>query len=160
MGYLGKMTDIIEGGLDGAGLKIAIVTARTNDFIVAKLLEGAMDCLTRHGVAAADIAIAKVPGAFEIPLAAKKMASGGKYGAVICLGAVIRGATGHYQHVSSEAAKGVAAAMMETGIPVAFGVLTVESLEQAIDRAGGKAGNKGWEAALAAIEMANLLRKL
>ena len=154
------MADIIEGELNGAGLKIGLVASRTNDFIVDKLLDGAIDFLARHGVADEDITVVKVPGAFEVPLAARKMASGGGYAAVICLGAVIRGATGHYQHVSSGVARGIASAAMETGVPVIFGVLTVDTLEQAIDRAGGKAGNKGWEAAQAAVEMANLLKKL
>ncbi|MDH5678176.1 MAG: 6,7-dimethyl-8-ribityllumazine synthase [Nitrospinota bacterium] len=154
------MTNIIEGGMDGSGIRVGIAVSRFNDFVSEKLLGGAMDCLLRHGVAASDIVVARVPGAFELPLALRKMAASGKHDAVICLGTVIRGATDHYHHVASEVTKGVAQVMMETGVPVAFGALTVDNLEQAIDRAGGKAGNKGWDAAMAAIEMANLLKKL
>ncbi|MDH5510501.1 MAG: 6,7-dimethyl-8-ribityllumazine synthase [Nitrospinota bacterium] len=154
------MTNIIEGGLEGSGIRIGVVVSRFNDFVTEKLLGGALDCLLRHGVTENDIVVAKVPGAFELPLALRKMAASGKYDAVICLGTVIRGATDHYQHVASEMTKGVAQVMMETGVPVTFGALTVDNLEQAIDRAGGKAGNKGWDAAMAAIEMANLLKKL
>lgn len=154
------MANIIEGGLNGAKLRVGIVSSRTNDFIGERLLGGALDCLERHGVAASDIEVAKVPGAFEIPLAALRMAASKKYDAVICLGAVIRGATGHYQLISAEVTKGVAQAMMQTGLPIALGVITVESLDQAIERAGGKAGNKGWDAAMAAVEMANLFKKM
>jgi len=154
------MTNIIEGGMDGSGIRVGVVVSRFNDFVTEKLLGGAMDCLIRHGVASDDIVVARVPGAFELPLALRKMAASGKHDAVICLGTVIRGATDHYHHVASEMTKGVAQVMMETSVPVAFGALTVDNLEQAIDRAGGKAGNKGWDAAMAAIEMANLLKKL
>ncbi|MBI5816786.1 MAG: 6,7-dimethyl-8-ribityllumazine synthase [Nitrospinae bacterium] len=154
------MANTIEGALDGAGAKVAIVVSRFNDFLTGKLLDGAVDCLTRHGVKDADITVGKVPGAFEIPLAVKKMAASGKYSAVIALGAVIRGATSHYQHISSEVTKGCAQVMLDTGVPVAFGVLTVETIEQGIERAGTKSGNKGFEAALTAIEMINLVKKL
>ncbi|MDH5638464.1 MAG: 6,7-dimethyl-8-ribityllumazine synthase [Nitrospinota bacterium] len=154
------MTNIIEGGMDGSGIRVGVVVSRFNDFVTEKLLGGALDCLLRHGVGQDDIVVAKVPGAFELPLALRKMAASGKYDAVICLGTVIRGATDHYHHVASEMTKGVAQVMMETGVPVTFGALTVDNLEQAIDRAGGKAGNKGWDSAMAAIEMANLLKKL
>jgi 6,7-dimethyl-8-ribityllumazine synthase len=150
---------IYEGHLVGTGLKIGIVAGRFNEFIVSKLVEGAADALKRHGVHEEDVELAWVPGAFEIPLIARKMAESGKYHAVITLGAVIRGSTPHFDYVCSECAKGVASASLSTGIPVIFGVLTTESIEQAIERAGTKAGNKGWEAAVAAIEMANLSRQ-
>jgi len=152
--------NVIEGTLEGAGASVGIVVSRFNDFLNARLLEGALDCLARHGVADGDIDVCRVPGAFEIPLAAKKMAASGKYGAVICLGSVIRGATSHYQHIAAEVTKGVAQAMMETGVPISFGVITVETIEQGIERAGTKSGNKGWDAALAAIEMINLNKRL
>jgi 6,7-dimethyl-8-ribityllumazine synthase len=142
------------------GLKFGIVAARFNDFITSKLLDGALDALQRHGVADNDIEIVKVPGAYEIPLAAKMLAQSKKYNAVICLGAVIRGATPHFEYVSSEVTKGVAAASLETGLPVIFGVLTTDSIEQAVERAGTKSGNKGWDAALSAIEMANVMKQL
>ncbi len=149
-----------EGMLVGTGLRIGLVATRWNDFIVGNLVSGAKDALVRHGVAGEDIGLALVPGAFEIPLVAKRLALSGKYDAVVCLGAVIRGATAHFEYVAGEVAKGIASVMLETGVPVTFGVLTTETLEQAIERAGTKAGNKGAEAALAALEMANLLRTL
>lgn len=149
-----------EGYLSGEGLRIGIVVGRFNEFITSKLLSGAEDALKRHGVNEEDVAIAWVPGAFEIPLAAKKMAQSGKYDAIITLGTVIRGATPHFDYVCSEVAKGVSRAGDHAGIPVIFGVLTTDSIEQAIERAGTKAGNKGWESAAGAIEMANLMKKL
>jgi 6,7-dimethyl-8-ribityllumazine synthase len=151
------MAHYLEGHLQGAGRKIAIVVARFNSFISEKLLEGAIDSLIRSGVADDDIVVARVPGAFEIPLMAQKMARSGKYHAVICLGTVIRGATPHFDYVAAEVAKGTAQVMLDTGIPVLFGVLTTETIEQAIERAGTKAGNKGSDAAVAALEMINLL---
>ncbi|OMI26816.1 6,7-dimethyl-8-ribityllumazine synthase [Bacillus haynesii] len=150
----------IEGHVIGTDLKIGIVVSRFNDFITSKLLSGAEDTLLRHGVKADDIDVAWVPGAFEIPLIAKKMAETKKYDAVITLGTVIKGATSHYDYVCNEAAKGIAASSMSTGVPVIFGVLTTDTIEQAVERAGTKAGNKGAEAAAAAIEMANLTRSL
>ncbi|MBM7715099.1 6,7-dimethyl-8-ribityllumazine synthase [Siminovitchia sp. FSL H7-0308] len=150
------MSKVFEGNLVGTGLKIGIVTGRFNEFITGKLLSGALDALKRHGVSEGDVSIAWVPGAFEIPLTAKKMAKTNDYDAIITLGTVIRGATPHFDYVSAEAAKGVANAAMESGTPVIFGVLTTDTIEQAIERAGTKAGNKGWEAAVSAIEMANL----
>ncbi|MDX5476514.1 MAG: 6,7-dimethyl-8-ribityllumazine synthase [Bacillaceae bacterium] len=154
------MSKIFEGNLVGTGLKVGIVVGRFNEFITSKLLGGAQDALKRHGVNESDVDIAWVPGAFEIPLVAKKLADSGKYDAIITLGTVIRGSTPHFDYVCNEAAKGVSAASMQSGIPVIFGVLTTETIEQAIERAGTKAGNKGWEAAAAAIEMANLLREI
>lgn len=149
-----------EGKLVAEGLKIGIIVGRFNEFIGGKLLSGALDGLKRHGVEECDIEIAWVPGAFEIPLTAKKMAKSKKYDAVICLGAVIRGATPHFDYVSSEVSKGVANVSLETETPVIFGVLTTDTIEQAIERAGTKAGNKGYDAAVTAIEMANLLKQL
>lgn len=154
------MGKTFEGSLIGAGLKFGIVISRFNDAIGKELLRGAQDALIRHGVAADDIDIAWTPGAFEIPLVAKRMAEGGRYNAVICLGVVIRGATAHFEYVAGQAASGIAAAALATGVPILFGVLTTENIEQAVERAGTKAGNKGAEAAMAAIEMANLLRAL
>lgn len=154
------MKKVIEGNLVGTGLKIGIVVGRFNEFITSKLLSGAEDALKRHGVNEEDVTVMWVPGAFEIPLAAKKLAEKGGFDAVITLGTVIRGATPHFDYVSSEVAKGVAATGMQTGIPIIFGVLTTDSIEQAIERAGTKAGNKGWEAAVGAIEMGNLYRQL
>ncbi|MBA3029136.1 MAG: 6,7-dimethyl-8-ribityllumazine synthase [Desulfobacteraceae bacterium] len=154
------MPKIIEGKLTGTGKRFAIVAARFNDFITDKLVGGAVDALVRSGVKDEDIEIVKVPGAFEIPLVAKKIAMGKKYHAVLCLGAVIRGATPHFDYVSSEVSKGVAAVGLESEVPVIFGVLTTDTIEQAIERAGSKAGNKGWDAAITAIEMANLVEKL
>jgi 6,7-dimethyl-8-ribityllumazine synthase len=149
-----------EGKLIAEGLKFGIIVGRFNEFIGGKLLSGALDALKRHGVEENDIEIAWVPGAFEIPLIAKKMAYSKKYDGVICLGAVIRGSTPHFEYVSSEVTKGVAHVSLESEIPVIFGVLTTDSIEQAIERAGTKAGNKGFEAAVTAIEMANLIKQL
>ena len=151
---------IIEGKLLAEGMKIGIVAARFNEFIVSKLLAGAKDALLRHGANGDDITAAWVPGAFEIPTAAQKMAQSGKYDAVICLGAVIRGSTSHYDYVCNEVSKGVAQIALQTGVPTLFGVVTTENIEQAIERAGTKAGNKGYDAAMAAIEMVNLSRQL
>ena len=151
---------LYEGKLVAEGIKVGIVCARFNEFIVSKLLGGCEDTLLRHGVQAEDISVAWVPGAFEIPLIASKMAKSGKYDAVIALGAVIRGNTSHYDYVCSEVSKGIAAVALESGIPVMFGVLTTDTIEQAIERAGTKAGNKGSECAQGAIEMVNLIRAL
>ena len=151
---------IIEGNVVAEGIKIGIVASRFNEFIVSKLLGGARDALVRHGVNDDDITAAWVPGAFEIPLIASKMAKSGKYDAVICLGAVIRGATSHYDYVCAEVSKGIANVSLNTDIPVMFGVLTTDTIEQAIERAGTKAGNKGFECAEGAIEMVNLSREL
>ncbi|MGN8889805.1 6,7-dimethyl-8-ribityllumazine synthase [Dysosmobacter sp. HCP28S3_G4] len=151
---------LYEGKLVAEGIKVGIVCARFNEFIVSKLLGGCEDTLLRHGVQAEDISVAWVPGAFEIPLIASKMAKSGKYDAVIALGAVIRGNTSHYDYVCSEVSKGIAAVALESGIPVMFGVLTTDTIEQAIERAGTKAGNKGAECAQGAIEMVNLIRAL
>jgi len=150
---------IYEGKLISQGQKFGVIVGRFNEFIGSKLLDGALDGLKRHGADEDDIEIVWVPGAFEIPLVAKKMAQAGKYDAVICLGAVIRGATPHFDYVSSEVSKGIASASLETGTPIIFGVLTTDTIEQAIERAGTKAGNKGYEAAVTAIEMANLLKE-
>lgn len=149
-----------EGELQAKGLKFAIIVSRFNDFIGGKLLDGAVDALTRHGASEQNIDIIKVPGAYEIPLAAKKVASKKKHDAVICLGAIIRGATPHFDYVAAEASKGIAQASLDTGIPIAFGVLTTDTIEQAIERAGAKSGNKGWDCAMVAIEMAQLFKKL
>ncbi len=154
------MTKTFEGKLDAQGLRFGIVAGRFNSFITDRLVEGATDALVRHGARAENIHLAKVPGAYEIPLVAGKLAKSGNYDAVICLGAVIRGATPHFDYVSSEVSKGVAAVGLETGVPVIFGVLTTDTIEQAVERAGTKAGNKGFEAAMGAIEMANLLKVL
>lgn len=151
---------VVEGNLLAEGLKFGIVVARFNEFITSKLLSGAEDTLVRHGVAEDDITVAWVPGAFEIPMVAKKMAQSGKYDGIICLGAVIRGATSHYDYVCSEVSKGIALVNMETGVPTGFGVLTTENIEQAVERAGTKAGNKGSDTALSMIEMVNLTRSL
>jgi len=151
------MPKVLEGKLLAKGKKFAIVVSRFNDFITNKLTEGAVDALLRSGADTKDIEIIKVPGAFEIPLIAKKAAERGRYNAVICLGAVIRGATPHFDYVSAEVSKGVAMVGLEYGVPVIFGVITTDTIEQAIERAGTKAGNKGWSAALSAIEMANLI---
>ncbi|AVD71916.1 6,7-dimethyl-8-ribityllumazine synthase [Desulfobulbus oralis] len=151
------MTKYIEGALRGDGRRIAVVVARFNSFIAEKLLAGALDALTRSGVNPDDIVVARVPGAFEIPLVAQKMARSGGYDAVLCLGAVIRGATPHFDYVAGEVAKGVAQVMLASGVPILFGVLTTDTIEQAIERAGAKAGNKGADVAVAALEMANLL---
>lgn len=150
----------VEGKLVANGAKIGIVAARFNEFIVSKLVSGAEDVLLRHDVNADDITVAWVPGAFEIPVIAKKMAASGKYDAVICLGAVIRGATSHYDYVCNEVSKGVASVSLETGVPVMFGVVTTENIEQAIERAGTKAGNKGYDCAMGALEMIDLMKQL
>ena len=152
--------NILEGKVVAQGMKVGIVASRFNSFIVQKLLDGAVDGLVRHGVAEEDITAAWVPGAFEIPIVAKQMAESGKYDAVICVGAVIRGSTSHYELVCSEVAKGVAQVSLQTGVPVLFGVITTENIEQAIERAGSKAGNKGYDCALSAIEMVNLGKQL
>ena len=154
------MGNIFEGNLVGSGLKVGIVVGRFNEFITSKLLSGAQDALKRHGVSETDVDVAWVPGAFEITLIAQKMANSKKYDAVITLGTVIRGSTPHFDFVCNEVAKGVSAINLNSGIPVIFGVLTTDSIEQAIERAGTKAGNKGWDAATAAIEMANLCRTI
>lgn len=150
----------IEGKLTGKGLKIGIVVSRFNEFISGKLLEGALDALRRHDTTEDDIEVAWVPGSYEIPLVAKKMTNTNQYDAVICLGAVIRGSTPHFDYVASEVAKGVALVGLETGKPVIFGVITTDTIEQAIERAGTKSGNKGFDAAMSAIEMADLLRQI
>lgn len=154
------MPHVFEGHLISQGQRYGIVVGRFNEFISSKLLGGALDALKRHGAADSDVHVAWVPGAFEIPLIAQKMAESGKYDAVITLGAVIRGSTPHFDYVCSETAKGVAAVNLKTGIPTIFGVLTTDSIEQAVERAGTKAGNKGWEAAVTAIEMVNLTKAL
>ncbi len=154
------MANFKEGNLQGTGRKIGIIVARFNSFISEKLLEGAIDSLVRSGVREEDIDVARVPGAFEIPLVAQKMARSGRFDAVICLGVVIRGATPHFDYVAGEVAKGTAQVMLDTGVPVLFGVLTTETIEQAIERAGSKAGNKGSEVAVAALEMVSLLEVL
>lgn len=150
------MTKMYEGKLIGTGLRFGIVVGRFNEFITSRLLSGALDALKRHGVEDTDVEVAWVPGAFELPVITKKMAESGKYDAVITLGTVIRGATPHFDYVCNEAAKGVAAVALQTGVPTIFGVLTTDTIEQAVERAGTKAGNKGWESAASAIEMANL----
>lgn len=155
-----KSMKILQGNVVAEGIKIGIVAARFNEFIVAKLLSGALDGLVRHGVNEEDITTAWVPGAFEIPLIAAKMADSGKYDAVICLGAVIRGATSHYDYVCAEVSKGVAHVALNSKIPVMFGVLTTDTIEQAIERAGTKSGNKGFDCAAAAIEMVNLMKQI
>ncbi|MFW6022295.1 MAG: 6,7-dimethyl-8-ribityllumazine synthase [Halanaerobiaceae bacterium] len=154
------MTNVIEGKLVGQGIKVGIVVGRFNEFISGKLLGGAIDGLKRHGVEEVDITTAWVPGSFEIPLAAKKMAESGNYDGVICLGAVIRGETPHFDYVSAEVSKGVAKVGLDANLPVIFGVLTTDTIEQAIARAGTKAGNKGFDAAMTLIEMVNLLKKI
>ena len=151
---------IIEGELQAKGLKFGIVISRFNEFITSKLLDGAKDALVRHGAKEDDIDVAKVPGSFEIPMIAKKMAAKGIYNAIICLGTVIRGATPHFEYISAEVSKGIASASMETGVPIAFGIITCDTIEQAVERAGTKSGNKGWDAAMTAIEMAQLLKKV
>ncbi|MQL53587.1 6,7-dimethyl-8-ribityllumazine synthase [Desulfofundulus thermobenzoicus] len=154
------MPKVYEGHLVGQGLRFGLVVGRFNEFITNKLLTGALDALHRHGVADQDIEIAWVPGAFEIPLVARRMVALQRFDAVICLGAVIRGATPHFDYVAAEVAKGVAKVGLDTGVPTIFGVITADTIEQAIERAGTKAGNKGWDAAQAAIEMASLMRNL
>ncbi|MHC4943190.1 MAG: 6,7-dimethyl-8-ribityllumazine synthase [Planctomycetota bacterium] len=152
--------NVVEGKLSGRGVKIAIIVSRFNEFISSRLLEGALDCLKRHDVPDNNITVVWTPGSFEIPLVAKKLGASGKFGAVICLGAVIRGHTPHFDYVAAEAAKGVAQAAFDTDIPILFGILTCDSLEQAIERAGTKSGNKGFSAALAAIELVDLYKQL
>lgn len=154
------MTRELSGSIDGTDLRIGIVVAAFNDFITSRLLEGARAALSSHGVRDDDVTVASVPGSFEIPLVAKKMAESGQHDAIICLGAVIRGETDHYHHVAGEAAKGIANVSVSTGVPVIFGVLTTDTVEQAINRAGGKQGNNGYSAGVAAIQMANLVRAL
>ncbi|HEY5467526.1 MAG TPA: 6,7-dimethyl-8-ribityllumazine synthase [Coriobacteriia bacterium] len=151
---------VYEGDLIGSGLKVGIVVSRFNELLSSRLLGGAQDALARHGVAAEDVDIAWVPGAFEIPLVAQKLADSERYDAIIALGVVIRGATPHFEYVAAEVSKGVAHVGLESGVPVAFGVVTADSIEQAVERAGTKHGNKGWDAAISAIEMANLLKAL
>ncbi len=153
------MPKTLEGKLDAKGLKVGLLVSRFNSFVSERLVEGAVDALIRHGAADKDISIARVPGAFEIPAAARQMARSGNYDAIVCLGAVIRGATPHFDYVSAEVSKGVASVSMEAEIPVTFGVLTTDTLEQAIERAGSKAGNKGFESAVAAVEMVNLYKE-
>ncbi|TLM67864.1 MAG: 6,7-dimethyl-8-ribityllumazine synthase [Deltaproteobacteria bacterium] len=154
------MPKFVEGRLDAKGLKVGILVSRFNSFIGERLVEGALDALVRHGADSDDLTVVRVPGAFEIPPVAQKMAASGRYDALVCLGAVIRGATPHFDYVSAEVSKGIAAVSMESGIPVTFGVLTTDTLEQAIERAGSKAGNKGFDAAVAAIEMASLYKAI
>jgi 6,7-dimethyl-8-ribityllumazine synthase len=154
------MTKIIEGKLDASGFRFGIVVSRFNSFISERLVEGALDALMRHGAKADSVEIVRVPGAYEIPMTAKKMVEAARYDAVICLGAVIRGATPHFDYVSAEVSKGIATVSLDSGVPVTFGVLTTDNLEQAIERAGSKAGNKGFDAAVSAIEMVNLFKAL
>jgi 6,7-dimethyl-8-ribityllumazine synthase len=159
-GAMGDKGNVFEGLLKGEGLQLGIVVSRFNEFIGSKLLSGAWDCLTRHGVSPSDVDVAWVPGAMEIPLIAQRMAQTKKYDAVICLGAVIRGSTPHFDYVAAEVAKGIAKVQLDVNVPVIFGVLTTESIEQAVERAGTKSGNKGWDAAVSALEMANLVKTL
>lgn len=154
------MPRIVEGNLSAKGLKFAVVVGRFNDFISTRLLEGAMDTLTRSGASEDDVDVVKVPGSFEIPVVAKRLAEKGSYDAIICLGCVIRGATPHFEYVAAEAAKGIARVSLDSGTPVSFGIITADNLEQAIERAGTKSGNKGSDASLTAVEMANLLKTL
>ncbi len=154
------MANYIEGKLDATGLKVGIAVSRFNSFISERLLEGAIDALRRHGADENDLDVVRVPGAFELPMVTKKMVEAGKYDAVICLGAVIRGATPHFDYVSAEVSKGIASVSLDAGIPVAFGVLTTDNIEQAVERAGSKSGNKGFEAAVTIIEMANLYKSM
>lgn len=154
------MSEIIEGKLDATGLRFGIVISRFNSFICERLLEGAVDALVRHGAEDAAIQVIRVPGAFEMPLIAQKIAKSGRHDAVICLGAIIRGSTPHFDFVSAEVTRGIATASMETGIPISFGVLTTDTIEQAIERAGTKSGNKGFDAAMSALEMANICKNL
>lgn len=154
------MPKVMEGIISAEGFKFAIIVSRFNDFISSKLVEGALDALKRHGGNDDDVTLVKVPGAFEIPIAAKRLASKNNFDAIICLGAVIRGATSHYEYVASEVTKGIAMVSLESNVPVTFGVLTTDNLEQAIERAGSKSGNKGWDAAMAAMEMASLFKTM
>jgi 6,7-dimethyl-8-ribityllumazine synthase len=151
---------IIEGELQAKGLKFGVIVSRFNDFITNKLLDGALDVLLRHGAKEEDIDIIKVPGSFEIPMVARRLALKRTYNALICLGTIIRGATPHFEYIAAEVSKGIASASMETGLPIAFGIITSDTIEQAIERAGTKSGNKGWDAAITAIEMSQLLKKL
>ena len=151
---------VYEGNLIGTGLKIGLVVSRFNELLSSRLVSGAQDGLSRHGVTDEDVDIAWVPGGFELPLVAKKLADSGSYDAVIALGVIIRGGTPHFEYVASEASKGIAKASMDSGVPIMFGVITADTIEQAVERAGTKSGNKGWDAALAAIEMANLLKNV
>ena len=154
------MPRVLEGQLLAEGFKFGIIVSRFNDFISSRLVEGAMDALLRHGATEEQVSVVRVPGAFEIPLTAKKLAESGRYDAVICLGAVIRGSTPHFDYVAAEVSKGIASVALESRIPVTFGVLTTDNLEQAIERAGSKSGNKGYDGAMAAIEMVNLFKEL
>lgn len=154
------MPNVIEGKLSAKNKKFGIIVSRFNELICSKLLEGAMDCLIRHGCNDSDVDVAWVPGSFEIPVATKKMAARKKYDAIICLGAVIRGATPHFEYISAEVTKGIAQVSLESTLPISYGVLTPDTLEQALERAGTKAGNKGWDAALSAIEMVDLFEKI
>ena len=154
------MANIIEGKLDASGLKVGIAISRFNSFISERLLEGSIDALLRHGADEKNLDVVRVPGAFELPLVTKKMVESGKYDAVICLGAVIRGATPHFDYVSAEVSKGIASVSLDAGVPVALGVLTTDNIEQAVERAGSKSGNKGFEAAVTVIEMVNLFRSM
>ncbi len=154
------MPRTLEGKISAEGYRFGLIVSRFNDFISSKLVEGAVDALKRHGATEEQLLLVKVPGAFEIPLAAKKLAESGKVDAVICLGAVIRGSTPHFDYVAAEVSKGIAVVALDTKVPVAFGVLTTDNLEQAIERAGTKSGNKGWDAALAAMEMVNLFKQM
>ncbi|MBN1102019.1 MAG: 6,7-dimethyl-8-ribityllumazine synthase [Deltaproteobacteria bacterium] len=153
------MVEVLEGKIRAEGFRFAVVVSRFNDFISSRLAEGAMDALRRHGAGEDQIFLVKVPGAYEIPLAAQRLAESGRYDAVICLGAVIRGSTPHFEYVAAEVSKGIAAVALASKIPVTFGVLTTDNLEQAIERAGSKSGNKGWDAAVAAMEMVNLFKQ-
>ena len=154
------MAKVIEGKLSAKGVRFGLVVSRFNDFINKRLMEGALDALNRHGAEDKNISIIKVPGSFEIPLMAKKLADSGNYDAVICLGAVIRGATPHFEYISAEVTKGIAQVALDTGVPISFGILTTDNIEQAIERAGTKSGNKGWDAAISAIEMVNVLKSV
>lgn len=154
------MANVIEGKLDATGLKVGLAVSRFNSFISERLLEGAVDALKRHGASDKDLDIVRVPGAFELPMVTKKMVESKKYDAVICLGAVIRGATPHFDYVSAEVSKGIASVSLDAGVPVAFGVLTTDNIEQAVERAGSKSGNKGFEAAVTIIEMVNLFKSM
>lgn len=154
------MSGAVEGSLSAVGFRFAVVVSRFNDFISSRLLDGALDAFQRHGAEEAGITVIRVPGAFEIPLSAKKLVESGRYDAIVCLGAVIRGDTPHFDYVAAEVSKGVANVSLETGVPVIFGVLTTDSVEQAIERSGSKSGNKGFDAAMAAIEMVNLFKAL
>ncbi len=154
------MPPIIEGSLDAKGLKVALIASRFNEFVTAKLVDGALDCLVRHGADPKNLTVIKVPGSFEMPQVAAKLAAQGRYDAIVGLGCLVRGETPHFDLIAAEAAKGLAQVGTSSGVPVIFGVLTCDTMEQAIDRAGGKAGNKGWDAALAAIEMVSLFSRL